>query len=334
VIEYPAVTATTTNTEVATATIAFSDSSIASTPYAGTPLQPASPAVGVIVFTMVASEGSFLTNITSQQFRALMSEGYQPLSLFTGKANDNPASANPSVNARWIFGTGRNDGSGTRTIYLGETGYGVANPVKQYVVSNRSAGANNSLQLVPQGGVTPLPTPPLPPNTSVLNSTALASNTWFQDQPGNGGYSSGSGLVADLGNTGNSVYVLDDLGNLVFPAPVKTGLVTWISVNDAINAKNVGAVICGYNGVRLGSLSAPAATQMSAGDIARVTEGQYAAWSYEYMYLRNDVAPGSDELSVYNSLKASIPNNLAAAGIKLQSMKVGRSEDFGTIIRP
>jgi len=334
VSEFAGVAATLSNTETATSDIAFSDVSIASTPYNGSPIKPSSPACGVIVFTMLANEGAKVTNVTSQQFRALMSKGYQPLSTFTGIANDDPASATPSVNARYVFGSGRNDGSGTRTVYLGETGYGITNTVKQYVVTNRASNAINSIQLVPVNGTTPAGYPTLPANTSVLNSTAYASNTWGQDVAGNGGYNSGSLLATDFGNTGASVTVFDEAGYLKFPTPVAADLVTWLSVNDAITAKNAGAVICSFNGVKLSSLVSLTATKMSAADTAKVTQGQYTAWGYENMYLRNDVTAGSNTEKVYNAIKSTIPLKLAAAGIKLTSMKAGRSEDFGTVVAP
>jgi len=179
-------------TEQADAEIAFSDVSVASTPEAAlaSSLEPATPNVGVVVFTMATNEGwdTPITNVTTNQFKALFSNGTQPLRLFTGVATD-------TGNNKLVFATGRNDGSGTRTTYLAETGYGFTKTVKQYVVNTSASGNMTQIQLVPQGGGS------VPAN---------ASTVWGQDVDGNGGYSSGSTLVTDLALTGNNVQVLDE----------------------------------------------------------------------------------------------------------------------------
>lgn len=283
---------------------AFSDVNKASTPYSGFALQPANPAVGVVVFTMLTNEGSSITNVTSQQFRALLANGNQPLSLFTG----NPA------NTTNVFATGRNDGSGTRTTYLAESGYGISNTVSQYVTTASSATALTTIQLVPAGGgATP----------------ANASTVWGQDVAGNGGYSSGSTLRTDMGKTGASVTVLDETGSDIFGAPVRADLVTFLSLNDAVTARANGAVMCSYNGVKLDDIAAAGAA-MSAADKAKVTSGRYTAWGYENLYRRADIVAG-DSLTVYNGIKGAIPSNLAAAGIPLDEMQVGREVDGGVV---
>lgn len=295
----------------ATSHIAFSDVSKAVTPFASLPLQPSNSAAGVIVFTMATNEGSAVTNVTTQQFRALLTGGFQPLSMFTGNAADTSN----------VFATGRNDGSGTRSVYLAETGFGVANAVKQYVTNVSTSTALTTIQLVPAGG---LNTPALPGQ-----SAANASTVWGQDIGGNGGYNSGSTLRTDMGKTGTAVTVLDDNGDDSFGAPVRADLVTWLSVNDAVTARNNGAIFCGYNGVKLDGIAA-SGTALSAADKAKVTEGSYTAWSYEQMYRRNDITSG-DIVTVYDGIKASIPANLGAAGIALTDMKVGRPFDGGVV---
>jgi hypothetical protein len=292
--------------------IAFSDVSKAVTPYASIGLQPSSPAVGVVVFTMLTNEGSAITNVTAQQFRALAGSGFQPLSLFTGNAADNTTN---------VFLTGRNDGSGTRTTYMAETGVGVTTVIKQYVTNVSTSTALTTIQLVPAGGVND---PALPGQLA-----ANASTVWSQDVAGNGGYSSGSTLRTDMGKTGAAVTVLDELGNDAFGAPVRADLVTWLSLNDAVTARGNGAVICGYNGVKLTDIAAAGST-MSAADKAKVTEGVYTAWSFQQMYRRNDITAG-DAKTVYDGIKAAIPANLGAAGIALTDMHVGRPGDGGTV---
>ncbi|MFA7345270.1 MAG: hypothetical protein WC003_13280 [Terrimicrobiaceae bacterium] len=296
--------------------IAFSDVTKSSTPYGAYPLQPTTPAAGVIVFTMIASEGAptSLTNITAQQFRALLSSGFQPLRLFTGVAGD----------TQKVFVTGRNDGSGTRTTYLAETGYGITKTVSQYVTNVSTATELTTIQLVPAGGV----------NDPVLpgQSTSNASTVWGQDVDGNGGYDSGTTLKNDLGKTGTSVTVLDEFGDDAFGAPQNLLLVTWLSLNDAVTARQNGAKILGYNGVILtdiaGTPGQPANTTMSATDKAKITEGAYTAWGYENMYRLNSITSG-DKVTVYDAIKNNLV--LSTAGIALTDMHVGRAVDGGVV---
>jgi hypothetical protein len=308
--------------EASQSEIAFSDVSKAATPYASFSLQPSDAACGVVVFTMIANEGSPITNVTSQQFRALLTSGFQPRSIFTGNEADNPLADAPGANAGWVFATGRNDGSGTRTTYLAETGYGIANPVKQYVTNNSTASALTEIQLVPAGGVNN----PIRTGQSALNK----STVWGNDIAGNGGYSSGSTLRTDLGKTGNSVTVLDETGADAFGEPVKADLVSWLSLNDAATARSGGAVVCAYNGVKLEGFSSN--STMSTADRAKVTQGVYTAWGFQQLYRRNDITSGA-VVTVYQGIKDALnsSSNLAAAGIPMSEMKVGRPFDGGTV---
>lgn len=324
----------TTGAAVNPSEIAFSDVSKASTPYSTYSLQPASPACGVIVFTMLTNEGSSISNVTSQQWRALLSGGFQPLSLFSGNAAD----------TSYVFATGRNDGSGTRTTYMAESGYGITSLVKQYLVVDSSSTAIEAIQLVPQGGTNdsdPItPGIQLPAGSdikayvdggqTVAQSASNASTVWGQDQAGNGGYNSGSTLRTDMGKTGASgVKVFDELGADSFGETVRADLVTFLSLNDAVTARNNGAVLCAFNGVKLNDI-ATSGTTMSAADKAKVTEGSYTAWGFQQMYCRNDAYTG-DTKTVYDGIKAFIPSNLGAAGIALGDMHVGRPVDGGTV---
>jgi len=307
--------------------IAFSDVSKAATPYSSSNLLPASSAVGVVVFTMVASEGTPLSNITSQQFRALFSAGFQPLSLFTGNESDNPLADEPGANAAWIFATGRNDGSGTRTTYLAETGYGIVNPVRQYTVLTTSGNTISSIQLVPQGGANdsdPV-TAGIQPYTG--QSVGNASTVWGQDLAGNGGYSSGSTLRTHLGLTGNAVTVRDETYADAFGEPQKLTLVSWLSLSDAVTARTNGGVFLAFNGVKLNDIAASGST-MSAADLAKVTNGAYTAWSYQHMYRRNDLTAG-DTVTVYNAIRNNLV--LGSAGVPIASMLVGRESDGSTV---
>lgn len=311
----------------ASSDIAFSDVSSASTPYASYSLLPADPAAGVIVFTMLTNKGSSLTSVTSQQFRALLTKGFQPLSLFSGDPNDNPLSATPNAGAHYVFATGRNDGSGTRTTYLAETGYGIVNTVNQYVTNQSTATTLTTIQRVPATGVQN--GPPSAPVVIPGQSTSNASTIWGQDVDGNGGYSSGATLRGDMAKSGASVTVLDADGSDAFGSPQVVSLVTWLSLSDAATARSNGAIFCSYNGAILSDIAA-GGTAMSAADLAKVVNGVYSAWGYERMYRRNDITSG-DVLTVYNDIKAAIPGNLGTAGVALTEMNVSRSYDGGTV---
>ena len=314
--------------------IAFSDVSKNSTPFASASLQPSSATCGVVVFTMLTNEGSPITNVTAQQFRALAAAGFQPLSMFTGNASD-------TTN---VFLTGRNDGSGTRTTYMAETGVGITTEIKQYVTVDSSSTALEAIQLVPAGGVNDsdattagiqLPTGSdikayVDGGQTVTQLVANASTVWSQDTNGNGGYSSGSTLRTDMGKTGTSgVTVFDAAGADAFGAPVRADLVTWLSLNDAVTARGNGAIFCGYNGVKLDGIAASGST-MSVADKGKVTNGLYTAWGYQQMYRRGDITTG-DAVTVYNGIKTNIGSNLAAAGIPTTDMAVVRSFDGGTV---
>ncbi|MFZ4774686.1 MAG: hypothetical protein ACOYM3_04945 [Terrimicrobiaceae bacterium] len=291
--------------------IAFSDVKASSTPFGAYALQPAAPSAGVIVFTMIGSEGCPITNISAQQFRALLSKGFQPLRLFTGVAAD----------TQKVFVTGRNDGSGTRTTYLAETGFGITSTVKQYVANQSTGTTLSTIQLVPAGGVNV----PALPGQNVKNK----STVWGQDVDGNGGYDSGSTLKSDLGKTGTSVTVLDEFGDDAFGTPQNLFLVTWLSLSDCVAARDAGAVVLGYNGVRLTDFAvASSGSILSAADKAKITEGAYTAWGYENMYRKNDITTG-DKVTVYDAIKNNLV--LGTAGIALTDMHIGREVDGGVV---
>jgi hypothetical protein len=309
--------ATSTPREKVQSEIAFSDVSVASTPFAASPLEPADSAAGVVVFTMITNQGSPLTNITSQQFRALLTNGYQPLSVFTGNAADTDR----------VYVTGRNDGSGTRTTYMAESGHGIATPVKQYTALVSSGETISEIQLVPAGGANdtnPGTAGVQPwPGQDVKN----ASTIWGQDVDGNGGYSSGSGLVSVLGRNATAASKVWNAAHTTSSTRM-FHLATWLSLNDAVTARKAGAIICGYNGVKLDGIAA-SGDVMTAADLAKVTAGSYTAWGYQQMYRRPSL--GADYVTVYDGIKGAIGTNLGSAGISISDMKVGREVDGGVV---
>jgi hypothetical protein len=297
--------------ETSQSEIAFSDVTKNSTPYAASLLSPASPQCGVVVFTMLTNEGSTITNVTSKQFRALFSNGSQPLSLFTGVTADESL----------VYAVGRNDGSGTRTAYLAETGYGITNLVNQFMITGGDDNAITTLRKVAAGGVGS--------GANGVNDATNASTVWEQDFDGNGGYFSGSVIRGHMAKTAANVTVYDANGTDALQEGGKADLVTWITISDAATARSGGAVFCAFNGVKLDGIAASGST-LTAADKAKVTNGAYTAWGYQQMYARNGSYDGNTK-TVYDGIKASIPANIGSAGIPVGDMAVSRSSDGGVV---
>lgn len=321
-------------TEAAISEIAFSDVSKDSTPFAASPILGGP--VGVVVFTMLGSEGTTFNNVTSQQFRALMTNGFAPKSLFSGVEADSPLDPvgdGVGPNATWVFATGRNDGSGTRTTYLAETGFGVSTKVKQYVTNTSTASDLSTIQLVPFNGIATAPQAVIPGQLLANRSTIWTSNVGIGND-GNGGYSSGSTLRTDMGKLGNTVTVFDENGNDSFGVPQKLTLLTWLSLNDATTARANGAVFLGYNGEKL-DVTDSGNTAMTVTDVAKVTEGRYTAWGFQQMYLDSTIDGSTPEeveqVAVYDSVFASVQTNLGVAGLPVAAMHVGRPGDGGVV---
>ena len=348
-----------TNYELAQADLSFSDCLKASTPIGGATLQGGP--VGVVAFTMIASKSwaddkkvadayanRLPTSISAQQFRTLARDGSAPISLFTGNLTDNGANGNVTATTTKVYLTGRNDGSGTRTAYLAETGFGVSKPVIQYVVHDRgNATTIPKIVKVPKGGGF---------NYQDVAKPDYASTIWSNDANGNGGYSSGSDIRGDLAKTSASAAVWEftdglndgEPDNIIAAdedseaiAATKLYLLSWLSTSDARSARGSGlasartAEILGYNGVILSGLAgdSPGST-LSAADKALIASGQYAAWSFQQLYYTGAAATSNPNNVVFNNLKAALNNasTIGSAGLALGEMRVNRSSDGGTIV--
>lgn len=319
--------------ERATAEMAFSDTDFAISPYFNAPLVGGSP--GAVVFAVCSTDGSGITNVSVQQYNSLLTNGIVPKSFFTG----NPADTSK------VFCTGRNDGSGTRSSYLAEMGFGVANPVNQYLVLSRSSsdvatGVITAIQAVPATGIND--TDPVAPGVqlpadlaawqaggnTLLQAPGNASIVWGQDVPGNGGAASGSALTLGLAQTGPSVRVFDAFGANLFEGVPQTNIafVTWISVNDAITARTGGATLCSFNGVSL-SLTG---NVMTTDDRNKVLNGAYSAWNFQQFYYKSGAS--AETIALYGQLFGLIENGaLGVAGLPNNLFNIGRSGDGGTI---
>lgn len=311
----------TSPTETLHPKFSFSDVRQSTSPISSPTLNPADARVGVVTFTMLANESAAshtnFTNITIQQFKAILEQGIQPLSLFTGDAAD----------TKLVFATGRNDGSGTRSAYLTEVGYGVANPVNQYVATvsgTTTAGQITAIVRVPAGGTGT-------GNLATSGGASNASTLWSNDINGNGGYSSGSALRDHMGRTTASVDVFDpESGQTADIEDEPILLVTWLSTADARTAVTNGAKLLNFNGVGV----TPISGGFSATDKAKITNGQYSAWSYQQLYYRGSLS--TEENTVYTAIKTNLPAalNTTANGLTLGDMSVTRPDDGAPIVAP
>jgi hypothetical protein len=319
---------TTSPTETLRPKFSFSDVYQSTSPVDNEVLNPVgTSAVGVVTFAMIVNEGApaNLTNVTIQQTRALWQQGAAPASLVTGDPNDTSL----------VLATGRNDGSGTRSAYLTEWTYGVANGVFQYVAIANGTSSNEitGLTLVPIG--TNLT------NTSVPFRTGRssdASTLWGNNAVGNGGYSSSSALRTLMGLASTSVTVYDgeDSTPVIENEPVN--LMTWLSTSDSRDAAANGGRIIAFNGVKVTPLvSTDPANFNSSGfneaDFNKIANGSYSPWSYQHLYYHGSLS--ANEGLWYNAMKTTwIPQGLqtTANGLRLGDMQVSRPDDGFPIV--
>lgn len=332
----------TLNYEQAESDLSFSDVAQSATPVSG--LSLSGGPVGVVVFTMIASKtwaddkkagGDYAnrmpTYVTGQQFRTMARLGYAPMSFFTGNASDTTR----------VYLTGRNDGSGTRTSYLSETGVGASTPIVQYIAHDRGNSTVTPiiLKTAAGGGF----------NFQNVATPSYASTVWGSDIDGNGGHVSGSDLVGDLGKSTANTAVwefadLDESGTYTSDedsqvrAAEKLYLLTWITYNDARTSRGTAlatartAEVLGYNGVILPGLAGDNPPQnMGAADKALVANGRYTAWNFQQLYY---ISSRTGAATLFNELKTRLNDAtiIGSAGMPLGEMLVNRTVDGGTIL--
>jgi hypothetical protein len=314
-----------TGTEALHPKFSFSDVYQSTSPVDNVVLNPVgASAVGIVTFAMIANEGApaNLENVTIQQCRALWKNGIQKLSLFTGDPAD----------TKYVLATGRNDGSGTRSAYLTEWTFGVANLVSQYTAVNGGTSGNTitKLTLVPANGIGN--------GTFSTNRTSDASTLWGNTAPGNGGYSSSSALRSLMGLTSANVTIYDGVNQTPVASTQDIVLLTWLSTADCLNASTAGAKILGYNGVKVAPIASAGSFQSSGfneADFKKIATGAYSAWSYQHLYYHGSLS--ADEEIWYNAMKNTyLPSGLqiTANGVRLGDVTVSRPDDGFPIVAP
>lgn len=283
-------TPTAGNTETTICRFAFSDVFQSSTIYTSPTL--VNNNVGVVPFKFIASQDApaSLTNITDQQFEALWVQGFQPLSLFTG----DPVDAGITV-----WATGRHPGSGTRVTALAETRYGIFRSVAQWQVTTTGTEPNKKIAAIKFWPTTGSGSDPI---------------------PGNGGYTSNSGVRDALGADNDDTVgtdVLDENGSLLFniPATDPVILISYPGINDGNTAITNGAKELTYNGV--------------AYSADNVYNGKYTQWGYQHLYHVSGLSTAENTFKT--ALIAQIPANIGSAGLNTSNMNVSRASDGGLV---
>jgi hypothetical protein len=307
---------------------AFSDVYQSTSPVDNMVLNPVgSSAVGVVTFAMIANEGApaNLESVTVQQCRTLWANGLQRLSLFTGNSSD----------TKLVLATGRNDGSGTRSAYLTEWGFGVANLVNQYThvnggTSSSGNGSISKLTLVPANGIGS--------GAFSTNRTTDNSTLWGNSAPGNGGYNSSGDLRTLMGYASSNVTIYDGQNESPVAENEDILLLTWLSTTDCLSAANAGAKILAYNGVKVTPMAVASSynsTGFNEADFKKIITGAYSPWSYQHLYYHGSL--NANETTWYNAMKATyIPAGLqtTANGVRLGDMSVSRPDDGLPIVAP
>ena len=209
------------------ADFAFSDVFQSTTIYKTPTLQTLQ--VGVIPFCFVKNNGATanLTNITHQQAITLLGNGVVSLGSITGDTTTGTGSDTNKV----LCLIGRYNGSGTRAAVFADTGYGaLKNSVNYKYSATAGPGSTPAFTIV-----TPDP---------------------------NIGYTSGSGIKADLGNNISQALLVDG-------STYGTGYaVGYLGVKDAygVTGNSAGALNLTYDGTAFSTNA--------------VCNGSYTLWSY------------------------------------------------------
>lgn len=266
------------------------------------------------------------TNVTQMQGAALLTNGYLPLSVFTGNSSDA---------TNFVLNIGRNEDSGSRCAYEAENlSGGIGGPgaygavINQYMVkqsgvaypgdpnyASLSVGANT----VAGFQFWPRKTTDLSPNVNWFVNT-IPGLSW--GSTGHSGYNTG-GDVATMLETPNPVVTT---GWTVANAPSgfvlgtsKIYFISCLGASDSLAVATAGGTQCTWNGVTYSTNA--------------VIQGQWSNWTTEYLlYLTSatgtEVAIGSaqtaaDELA--DALWNTPTSGLGNAGIQYNTIVAKKS---------
>jgi hypothetical protein len=311
-----------------------------------------------------------LTNMTQQLASALLSNGSQPLSLFTG---------NSALTTR-VYAVGRDPFSGTRIITLAETQYGTQTLVTQF--QGTADGNNNLTSLVTYPSSATVPdvgnggesSGGKVANLVRYSSTATSVNSATAASIGVVGYMGesdsynavfGIGAGVTGGNAANAHYLtyngIAGFGG-VATKPTNINTHNGTAVLDGITPNLPAGIIAGQ--IVFGTNIAPGSVVVSVDSSTQITvdkpslatgsttngqigallpaairNGSYSYWNYEYIAWKSGTAgtgvvgSSGDKFTFATGLRDDIKSkDYAYAGIGIDSsVKVSRDQDGGFV---
>lgn len=302
--------------EIATPDVGMGDSTQSSTPFTAGSLVNGGPAtyanltqtpVGIVAFTFMGSTGfpsgkSMSKKAFEYQYAGL---GYVPLSTYTGDPLD--VTGTRSI----VYAFGRDPDSGTRTITLAETGYGVNNAVTQFkpTVSGTTITALGNYP------------------ATTLNGILYAG--------ANMGESSGGTLRAFMNKTLTSgAYQNGETG--------PSYGVTYVGASDFLSTY-VGSITDSFGTLTgsgpAGLSSVPLAWNGVSYNRDNIVNGNYTFWSTQVTHRRPTLGNGTTggpavKLAFYTNLSNGILGTATSAlqgNVKFGDMQVSRLADGGQI---
>ena len=305
--------------------ICFADNLQSNTPFKTPTLSGGS--VGVQAFAPVINESTALTansSITTHQLRSLIKAGSIQARYLTGNVS--------ADTGKVIFWTGRNSLSGTRAIYLAETGVGVSNPVVQFRAQTGTAGSTVSTVTDASTAISALRYWPTEANNNGVDVWDAAAQTG-NATVGNGGYDSGGllGNIMQRAFTAN-VSIEDDSGaEYLNYSSSNIALCSVVSVQELPVITAGGGKVLAYNGYLLypSTFLANGAGGLTQADKDKIIHGQYTLWSYEQLLYRSGLS--TTETALISLLNTNVPANIGGNGVPLSQMLVTRATDGGDI---
>jgi len=288
--------------------------------------------VGLVTFQWVLGNigaGTVpFTNITSQQASALVTNGIEPLSFFTGNTSDS---------ANFVIFIGRNEDSGTRILTFAESqSGGTSNPsafgqaCSQFMIQQSGEGAgytngyptSNATTIAAGTGVTGFK---VWPKSWPLNTEPTLNWNTF----GHSGYTGGG----DVANVLKCLNPVSTTGWSVANAPSNfvagtstVYIVSCLGCSDAATAVSGGAHALTYNGVGY-----------SSANTSNIAAGQYTPWNFEHAYYLtsgsgSQVAIGSNQTAadaLADQIYGTPTSTLVPTGVNAADLVISRSQTAG-----
>jgi hypothetical protein len=287
--------------------------------------------VGAVASGQSVPASLLTTGLTQETLRTLVQQGSLPLQFITGNTSDA---------GNFLIWVGRNEDSGTRIAYMGESGDTVKGGIKQFMAKQSGiaypANYTYSSLSADSSGLTGFQ---LWPSSWQLNT--VTSLNWRTQ--GHSGYNGGGDVAAILGSPDPVAAsgFTDGISNAPSGSSGSSNyyFVTVIGTHDAQAAIGNGAQILPYNGVILPYSGGSGGTYTWTA----LQNGQYSLWNQEHLYYLTSgtgtQAPVSgtsktiaDDLAdaIYNTTTA----NLGQVGCQITSVNVSRSTTVGSPIVP